>query len=157
MFVLKYFKNTPRSPPHRATGTKCNFFSLNLQRGPWQKKRKEKKRACRPPNGRQGPVAHPRGGRACRRLGRRQVPFPLCVLRLAPIPCTVKNRSPAPRQMPACLHAVSSLLSSLDPLADGMTEAGHATCLLLALLRPSWRPDRPVCCTQEFTLYSFLF
>ena len=26
MSVLKYFKNTPRSPPHRATGLRCNFF-----------------------------------------------------------------------------------------------------------------------------------
>ena len=26
MYVLKYFKNIPRSPFHRATGFKCNFF-----------------------------------------------------------------------------------------------------------------------------------
>ena len=26
MSVLKYFKNIPRSPSHRATGPKCNFF-----------------------------------------------------------------------------------------------------------------------------------
>ena len=26
MSVLKYFKNIPRSPPHRATGPKCIFF-----------------------------------------------------------------------------------------------------------------------------------
>ena len=58
MSVLKYFKNTPRSTPHRATGPKCDFFSSNSQRGPWQKKG-----ACRLPNGRQGPVAHPRGDR----------------------------------------------------------------------------------------------
>ena len=60
MSVLKNFKNTPRSPPHRATGPKCNFF-LNLQRGPWKKRG-----ACRPCNGRQGPVAPPRAtsGRA---------------------------------------------------------------------------------------------
>ena len=38
MSVLKYFKNTPRSPPQRATDPKCNFFSLNLQRDPWKKK-----------------------------------------------------------------------------------------------------------------------
>ena len=38
MSVLKYFKNTPRSLPPRATDSKCNFFSSNLQRGPWQKK-----------------------------------------------------------------------------------------------------------------------
>ena len=62
MSVLKYFKNTPRSPPHRATGPKCNFFS-NSQRGPCQKKG-----TCRPPNGRQEPVA---------RWGGRQGPSPL--------------------------------------------------------------------------------
>ena len=38
MSVLKYFKNTPRSPSHRATGPKFNFFSSNSQRDPWQKK-----------------------------------------------------------------------------------------------------------------------
>ena len=59
MSVLKYFKNIPRSPSHRATGPKCNFFSPNLQRSPWRKKRG----ACRPSNGRQGPVAHPWGDR----------------------------------------------------------------------------------------------
>ena len=48
MSVLKYFKNTPGRP----TGPKCNFFSSNLQRGPWKKK---------------GPVAPPTGDRgACR-------------------------------------------------------------------------------------------
>ena len=26
MSVLKYFKNIPRSPSHRATGPMCNFF-----------------------------------------------------------------------------------------------------------------------------------
>ena len=49
MSVLKYFKNIPRSPPHRATGPNCNFFSSNLQQGPCQKKG-----ACRPPQERQG-------------------------------------------------------------------------------------------------------
>ena len=48
MSVLKYFKNTRRSPSQRATGPKCNFFSLNLQRGPWKKG---------------GPVAPPSGDR----------------------------------------------------------------------------------------------
>ena len=52
MSVLKYFKNIPRSPFHRATGPKCNFFSSNLQRSPWRKKR-----PSRPLGGRQGPVA----------------------------------------------------------------------------------------------------
>ena len=44
MSVLKYFKNTPWSPPNKATGPKCYFFSSNSQRGPWKKKG-----ACRPP------------------------------------------------------------------------------------------------------------
>ena len=60
-----------------ATGFKCNFFSSNLQRSPWRKKG-----ACRPPNGRQDPVAPPTGDRTlsptpgatgpCRPLGGRQ-------------------------------------------------------------------------------------
>ena len=65
MSVFKYFKNIPRSPSHRATGPKCNFFSSNLQRSPWRKKRG----TCRPPNGRQGPVAHPSGDRVLSPVG----------------------------------------------------------------------------------------
>ena len=41
MSVFKYFKNIPRSPSHRATGPKCNFFffkfatkSLEKKKGP---------------------------------------------------------------------------------------------------------------------------
>ena len=30
MSVLKYFKNISRSPSHRATGPKCNFFLLQI-------------------------------------------------------------------------------------------------------------------------------
>ena len=49
---FEIFQKYPRSPPHRATGPKINFFSSNLQRGPWKKK------GWSPPNGRQGgPVA----------------------------------------------------------------------------------------------------
>ena len=62
MSVLKYFKNTPRSPPHRATGPMCNFFSSNLQRGPWKKKG--------------GPVAPPTGDRVLSPVGGRQGPLP---------------------------------------------------------------------------------
>ena len=50
MSVLKYFKKTPVAP-HRATGLKCNFFSKFAMRS----LEKNKKRACRPPNGRQAP------------------------------------------------------------------------------------------------------
>ena len=58
MSVLKYFKNTPRSPPHRATGLKCNFFVQIRNEVPGKKI----KRTCRPPpNGRQAPVAPPTG------------------------------------------------------------------------------------------------
>src|SRR6185312_6527302 len=41
-------------------GSNVFFFSSNLQRSPWRRK---KRGACRPPNGRQAPVAHPRGDR----------------------------------------------------------------------------------------------
>ena len=58
MSVLKYFKNIPRSPSHRATGPMCNFFFQICNEVPG-----EKKGTCRPPNGRQGPVAHPSGDR----------------------------------------------------------------------------------------------
>ena len=39
MSVLKNFKNTPRSPPHRATGPKCNFFLQIRNEVPSKKKR----------------------------------------------------------------------------------------------------------------------
>ena len=58
MSVLKYFKNIPRSPSHRATGPKCNFFFFKFAT-----KSLEKKKPCRPPNGRQGPVARWGGDR----------------------------------------------------------------------------------------------
>ena len=48
MSVLKYFKNTPRSPPIGRQALSV-FFSSNLQRGPWPKKK--------------GPVAPPTGDR----------------------------------------------------------------------------------------------
>ena len=63
MSVLKYFKNIPRSPSHRATGPKCNFFLQIRNEVPGQKKG-----ASRPPQGRQGPVA---------RWGGDRVPFAL--------------------------------------------------------------------------------
>ena len=52
MSVLNYFKNTPGRPPIVRQALSVIFFSSNLQRGPWKKNG-----ACRPPNGRQGPVA----------------------------------------------------------------------------------------------------
>ena len=57
MSVLKYFKNTPRSPPHRATGLKWIFFFKIAMRS------LEKKKPSRPLGGRQGPVAQPTGDR----------------------------------------------------------------------------------------------
>ena len=43
-----------------ATGLKCIFFLQICNEVPGEKK---KEGACRPPNGRQAPVAHPRGDR----------------------------------------------------------------------------------------------
>ena len=57
MSVLKYFKTTPRSPYGEATGPKCNFFFFKFATRFLAKKTG----ACRPLNGRRGPVAHPRG------------------------------------------------------------------------------------------------
>ena len=65
MSVLKYFKNTP-SRPHRATGPKCIFFFKFATRSMAEK---NETGACRPPNGRQGPVAHPRGDRGLSPVG----------------------------------------------------------------------------------------
>ena len=50
MSVLENFKNIPRSPYGGRQGSNVIFFSSNLQRSPWRKK---KRGACRPPNGRQ--------------------------------------------------------------------------------------------------------
>jgi len=51
MSVLKYFKNIPRSPSHRATGPKCNFFFFKFATKSLEKK---KGGACRPPTGEGG-------------------------------------------------------------------------------------------------------
>ena len=57
MSVLKYLKNIPRSPSHRATGLKCNFFFKFAMKS-------LKKKAPSPVGrGRQGPVAQPTGDR----------------------------------------------------------------------------------------------
>ena len=63
MSVLKYFKNIPRSPPHRVTCLKCIFFQIHNEVP-------GKKRPYRPAHGRpplgpahgrgRGPVAPPR-------------------------------------------------------------------------------------------------
>ena len=71
MSVLENFKNIPRSPSHRATGPKCNFFSSNLQRSPWRKKGG----ACRPPTGDRGLSPTPGATGACRPLRGRQGPW----------------------------------------------------------------------------------
>ena len=80
MSVLENFKNIPRSPSHRATGPKCNFFSPNLQRSPWRKKRGH----VAPPTGDRGLSPTPGATGACRPLRgrqgplrRRMPPFPL--------------------------------------------------------------------------------
>ena len=68
MSVLENFKNIPRSPYGGATGLKCIFF-IKIATKSLEKK---KEGACRPPNGRQDPVAHPRGDRPVGPAYRRQ-------------------------------------------------------------------------------------
>ena len=71
MSVFKYFKNIPQSPPHRATGSKCNFFFFKFATRSLEKKGTvappQATGACRPAHGRPplGP-AHGRGRGACR-------------------------------------------------------------------------------------------
>ena len=60
MSVLENFKNIPRSPYGGATGLKYNFFFQICNEVPGEKKRGG---PVAPPNGRQAPVAHPRGDR----------------------------------------------------------------------------------------------
>ena len=62
MSVLKYFKNIPRSPPIGRQALSVIFFFKFATRS------LAKKRACRPAQGRQGPVA---------RWGGDRVPFAL--------------------------------------------------------------------------------
>ena len=50
---MKYFKNIPRSPPHRATGPKCNFFFKFATRS------LEKKGHVAPPTGDRGGLSPP--------------------------------------------------------------------------------------------------
>ena len=54
---MKISKIYPGRPMRGRQGSNVIFFSSNLQRSPWSKK----KGVFRPPNGRQTPVAHPRG------------------------------------------------------------------------------------------------
>ena len=49
-----------------ATWLKCNFFFFKFATKSLEKK---KRGACRPPNGRQAPVAHPRGDRPLSPVG----------------------------------------------------------------------------------------
>ena len=64
MSVLENFKNIPGHPIGGRQGSNVIFFSSNLQRSPWRKK---KRGACRPPPpGATGP---------CRLLGGRQGPL----------------------------------------------------------------------------------
>ena len=64
MSVLENFKNIPQSPYGGATGLKCNFFFFKFATKSLEKKKEEglspPQRAtgpCRPPQGRQAPVA----------------------------------------------------------------------------------------------------
>ena len=66
MSVLENFKNIPRSPYGGATELKYNFFLLQI----CNKVSGEKKGGLSPPpNGRQDPVAHPRGDRGLSPVG----------------------------------------------------------------------------------------
>ena len=66
MSILENFKNIPRSPYGGATELKCNFFFFKFA----TKSLEEKKGGLSPPpNGRQAPVAHPRGDRALSPVG----------------------------------------------------------------------------------------
>ena len=66
MSVLKNFKNIPRSLYGRRQGSNVIFFFFKFATKSLEKK---KEGACRPPNGRQGPVAHPRGDRGLSPVG----------------------------------------------------------------------------------------
>ena len=57
MSVLENFKNIPRSPYGGRQGSNVIFFLQICNEVPGEKK----EGACRPPNGRQAPVPHPRG------------------------------------------------------------------------------------------------
>ena len=75
MSVLNYFKNTSGRPPIGRQAQSVIFFSPNLQRSPWRKK---KGGPVAPPNGRQGATGpcRPLRGRQGP-LRRRMPPFPL--------------------------------------------------------------------------------
>ena len=69
MSVLENFKNIPRSPSHRATGPKCNFFLQICNEVPGEKKRggpvapSSGDQWARPTSAAGGPVAPPSGDR----------------------------------------------------------------------------------------------
>ena len=65
MSVLENFKNIPRSPYGGRQGSNVIFFFFKFP----TKSLEKKKGACRPPNGRQDPVAHPRGDRGLSPVG----------------------------------------------------------------------------------------
>ena len=65
MSVLENFKNIPRSPYGGRQGSNVIFFLQICNEVPGEKK----EGACRPPNGRQAPVAHPRGDRVLSPVG----------------------------------------------------------------------------------------
>ena len=72
MSVLEYFKNIPRSPSHRATGPKCNFFFFKFAMKSLEKK---KGGAVAPPTGDRGLSPTPRATGSCRPSGGRQALF----------------------------------------------------------------------------------
>ena len=61
MSILKYFKNIPRSPSHRATGPMCNFFFKFAT-----KSLEKKKSPVAPPTGDRGLSPTPGATELCR-------------------------------------------------------------------------------------------
>ena len=78
MSVLKYFKNTPRSPPIGRQALSVFFFFKFATRSLAKKRACRPPQraigACRPPQGRQGPVARWGGDRGLSPVGGRQGP-----------------------------------------------------------------------------------
>ena len=75
MSVLENFKNIPRSPYGGRQGSNVIFFSSNLQRSPWRKK---KEGGLSPPPTGDRPLSPTPGATGpCRPWGGRQGPLPL--------------------------------------------------------------------------------
>jgi len=104
MSVLENFKNIPRSPYGGRQGSNVIFFLQICNEVPGEKKRGG---ACRPPNGRQAPVAHPRGDRGMSPVGGGdRVPSPYINpgrhMPLSPLSFEPKNSGKKLECLPCC-------------------------------------------------------